>query len=300
MDANEMTWRDWARDLTAQRKSPRTVEGYRDGYVSLARWAAGADLLSLAKADILAWLTGLQETHAPSSVHTYYRRAKALYGWAEAEGLLPGENPMARVHPPKLTEPPVQIPPVGDIRAVLAAVTATAGRARDFASFRDEAIIRLFCEPGAPRVSAMAALRLDEADLAMDRLTFTDKGGKWRTVPVSARAARALSRYLRVRPRHPRAAIRPEIFLGKRGAMTRDGIYQMIERRCAQAGVPRIHPHAFRHFTTDAFLERGGREHDIATLNGWTSTAMLKRYGAIHAARRAAAAAVELSMGNEL
>ncbi len=298
MEANEQTWQDYRRDLVAGRKSPRTIEAYRYAFASLAAWA-GRDVLSLAKTDILAWLTDLQDGHEPETVHTYYRRARTFYAWAENEGLLPSASPMARVSPPATGEKLIAMPTADDIRAVLAAVTAC--KPRDFASWRDEAIIRLFCEPGAPRVSAMAALTLAQIDMNTDSLTFRDKGEKWRTIPLSAKAARALSRYLRARQRYPQAAAHPDVlFLGKRGRMTRDGIYQMLERRCAQAGVARIHPHAFRHFSTDAWLSRGGRERDIMTLNGWTSTQMLKRYGAIAAARRAAAAAHGLSMGNEL
>jgi site-specific recombinase XerD len=298
MDTNGQTWADYRRDLVAGRKSPRTIEAYRYAFRSLAEWAAGRDVLSLAKADILQWLTDLQDGHESETVHTYYRRARTFYAWAEAEELLPGANPMARIKPPATEEKLIVMPTADDIRAVLAAVTAC--KPRDFASWRDEAMIRLFCEPGAPRVSAMASLTLAQIDLNTDTLTFRDKGEKWRTIPISAKTARALSRYLRARPRHTRAGERDELFLGKRGPMTRDGIYQMLERRCAEAGVARIHPHAFRHFTTHHFLKRGGGDHNIMMLNGWTSTQMLRRYGAAAAAERAAAAAVELSMGNEL
>jgi integrase/recombinase XerD len=66
---------------------------------------------------------------------------------------------------------------------------------------------------------------------------------------------------------------------GDRGPLTRDGIYQMIKRRGAQAGV-RVYPHRFRHHFSYTWLERGGAEGDLMELNGWSSPQMLKRYGA--------------------
>lgn len=301
-DVNAATWRDYERDLLQERKSAHTIAGYRQAFVSLAQTMTNADLLALSKTDVSKWLIGLQATHAPSSQLSYFSRIRSFYRWAEREGLLEGPSPMAGMRAPAQDERLVAIPAAADISAVLAAITAAAKKATGWARFtclRDEAIIRLWCEPGAPRVSAMAALPLAQIDMNTDILTFADKGRKWRTISMSPRTARAMSRYLRARARQAGAG-RPELWLGKRGPMTRDGLYQMAERRCAQAGVPRIHPHAFRHFTTDAWLAAGGRERDIAVLNGWSSTEMLRRYGAAAAGARALAASRELSAAASL
>jgi integrase len=203
---------------------------------------------------------------------------------------------MGRIRAPRVPDVPVPIPPLADIRAVL----AIADKGRDFEAVRDAAIIRIWCEPGSPRASEMANLSLAQADLETDEIQLQGKGGKYRSFPLSARTARALARYVRARRGHPTAATCPRLFLGRKGPMTRSGMYQMIERRCDQADVPRIHPHQFRHYATDAFLAAGGRERDLMRLNGWSSPAMLSRYGAAAATRRATAAARALALGNEL
>lgn len=82
--------------------------------------------------------------------------------------------------------------------------------------------------------------------------------------------------------------------------MTPAGIYQMVERRCAEAGIPRMHPHQFRHWATDKMLEGGVPEGAVVVLNGWSSRAMLDRYGAAHRERRAAEAAAAAGIGSVL
>jgi integrase len=64
----------------------------------------------------------------------------------------------------------------------------------------------------------------------------------------------------------------------------------MLRRRCAQAGVPAMHFHAFRHRYAHDFLARGGDEGAPAQLGGWTDRGAMRRYGASLAVDRALAA----------
>jgi integrase len=102
---------------------------------------------------------------------------------------------------------------------------------------------------------------------------------------------------MRARAKHPKADL-PQLFLGRRGAMTRDGIYQVLAARCEQAGVPVISPHKWRHFTADQWFMAGGSEGDAMALFGWVSPLMAHRYGAAAAARRAQQHARELGLGD--
>ncbi len=61
------------------------------------------------------------------------------------------------------------------------------------------------------------------------------------------------------------------------------------------AGLPPIHPHQFRHGFAHAFLAAGGQETDLMRLAGWSSRAMLQRYGAAAADERARDAYRKLS-----
>ena len=74
--------------------------------------------------------------------------------------------------------------------------------------------------------------------------------------------------------------------VNNREPLTAAGIYQMIARRCRQAGVDAF-PHRFRHHFSHTWLDRGGPEGDLMELNGWSSPQMLRRYGASARSARA-------------
>jgi integrase len=201
---------------------------------------------------------------------------------------------MAALKAPREESPEI---PVADPADLLAVIGACAGK--DFRARRDLAVIRLMLETGTPRASAMAALRRDQVDMRRDQVTVTDKGRKDRTIPFGAKTGHALTLYLRVRAAHPQARS-PRLFLGKRGEMTRDGIYQVLAYRCELAGVPVISPHDLRHYTAHTWAENGGSEGDAMALFGWNHPSMAHRYARSAAAARARAHARDAALADRL
>jgi len=90
--------------------------------------------------------------------------------------------------------------------------------------------------------------------------------------------------YCRLFARLLRACLR--LGASGRGPLSDQGIYQVVKRRGADAGVA-VYPHRFRHHFSRTWLDRGGPEGDLMELNGWTSPPMLTRYGASARAARA-------------
>ena len=101
--------------------------------------------------------------------------------------------------------------------------------------------------------------------------------------------------------RHPLANRSDALWLTSKGALTDNGVGQMLERRCTQAGIARIKAHQLRHTSADLWMaESGGDETSAMRLFGWRSRQMLQRYASSNADARALAAARRLGLGDKL
>jgi integrase len=160
------------------------------------------------------------------------------------------------------------------------------GRARDFETARDHAIIRILRSEGIRRSEllgvTMHTLPADVIRNPMIRLVPL-KGarafGEGRLIVLAPASARALAIYLRARREHP-LADSDWVWLGTRGRgrYANTGIRKMLIRRAEQAGYVGVTPHQFRHTFSDAWLKSGGSEGDLMRLNGWKSRQMVDRY----------------------
>ena len=218
----------------------------------------------------------------PNTARNRYLALKRFFDWLVEEGLIE-TSPMARMRPPRVPEEPVPLMPEDSVRALLRACGG-----KTFADRRDTALIRLLIDTGARR-SEIVGLTVDAVDLRDKVATVLGKGRRPRIITFGSRTALALDRYLRERRLH-RDAERPELWLGRSGPLTSDGLADVLERRCAEARLPRIGAHAFRHLFAHSMLTSGMQETDLMRLAGWRSRQMVARYAASAGTDRAIAA----------
>jgi site-specific recombinase XerD len=290
-------WRDFVRGHTEAKHSERTIESYGEG-VALLAWhlqetAAGTTAVTASREQVSDFLIATGGAHTPATQHNRHRALVQWFKFLVLEDII-GASPMTKI---KACAPGYRIPAVltdDQLRALLA---ACAGKA--LADLRDTAIIRLWCEPGSPRVSEMAGLAIADVDLKFDVARLDGKTGQ-RVIKMSPGTARAVSRYLRARARHRLAAELPALWLGTKGAITRSGLGQMLDRRGEAAGIGHVYPHQLRHTAFADFDAATGNANHAMALFGWNSSAMYHHYGKATRHTRALAAAAELNRAGRL
>lgn len=264
--------------LRAAGRAPKTRKIYTGAATWLARGLDAPSWDKFTRAGVRAHMAAITARYSPAYASNQHRALLRFAEFIAAEYGVPSF--MAGMKPPPVPEKVVPVFPPGDLGRLLAACDGIG-----YADRRDTALIRLLSSSGARRAE-IAGLRVTDLDLPAMEAIVTGKAGKQRIIRFDPETALALSRYLKLRGRR-KDADSGALWLGLRGSMTGDGIYQTLERRAMRAGVEDVFPHRFRHDFSHRWLLAGGDGGDLMQQNGWTSRQMLDRYGASAAAERA-------------
>ena len=286
--------------LRAANKAGRTLEVYAESIHQLVAFLRQAgmptDMSRLTREHIESFEADLfARGRKAATVSVRHRSLNSFFKWALAEREITS-NPMANMPPPIVPEAPVPVPKADDLRRLLGSADGST-----FEKTRDAALIRFLIDTGV-RASEAIDLKLTEIDIydkAGARATVMGKGRRPRAVPIGSKAARAMDKYLRERRKHAHAG-NEYLWLSSKGRLTTSGLRQLLERRCDQAGIRRIHPHQLRHHFAHSWLSQNGAETELMQLTGWKSRAMLARYAASTLSERAVESHRRLSPADKL
>jgi site-specific recombinase XerD len=260
-----------------------------------------ATLDSLTRVNVKEWLAVQRERIAQGTLRTHWVGLNRFLGWLVVEGELDA-NPMDGMRKPPLPEVPVPVITDEELKAWIAACRVKTGKNGAFRALRDEAILRSLLDCGT-RVSELCGWTVEgeqHVDLDNEMVLVHGKGAKVRPVYFGVRTARALDKYKRARARSSWAHLNAW-WIGERGAMSVDGIRDVLKVRGEIAVIQgKLNPHRFRHTFAHDFMLSGGDSQDLKRLAGWSSDAMLARYGASGADVRARAASKRLSRGDRV
>ncbi len=272
----------FARHLRAGHLSENTVESYLTAAEQLAeflRWNRLPQEPSKIKREhVEGYIQDVLNKHRPTTAAIRYRSLLAFFRWLLEEEMI-DSSPMAHMRMPEVDDAPPPILSEKEVRSLLKACEG-----KDFEARRDYAMVRIFLATGARRTE-VAGIRLDEVDLDVRVIKVMGKGRRPRVAPLSHKAVQALDRYLRVRAELPRAS-EPWLWLGHKGRLTSNGVFQALRRRAVRAGLD-FHPHQLRHTFAHFSKLDGHSDETIMRVGGWKNSAMLRHYGSSAATERA-------------
>jgi integrase/recombinase XerD len=260
--------------------SRNTLSAYRTDLLQYGRFltARRLDPLDARAADVSDFLASLGAEDgrppAPATVHRKAACLRSFYRHLRREELLDRDPTSSLAAPRK----PPKLPHVLNRSEVNRLLEQP--RSGDPSGFRDRAILEVMYACGL-RASEVVGLELTDLDVEAGVLRARGKGSKERIVPVGRQAVEAVLAYLRAgRPLLVRNPAESKLFVNFRGgALTRQGLYKIVQRHARSAGLEaKMSPHTLRHTFATHLLAGGCDLRSVQEMLGHADVATTQVY----------------------
>ena len=246
---------DYILDCKAGALSPRTIQLYE--YILLKRWLPSFPNQEIAlehveRRHIRAYLVKMQEAgNSPYTIDQHRRTINTFFNWCVKQGYL-DSNPMALVRKPTLPKKRVPRLSLEQFRRLLELVKTETGH-----PVRNYAIVLLLGDSGL-RLGEVERLNIEDVHLDELYVRVLGKGNKERLVPISQHTARAIRKWLEIRPECDSEALFVVEHQGAYKRISGNTIRLMLHRLRDKLGVPKLSPHLLRHTFANIFLRENG------------------------------------------
>jgi integrase/recombinase XerD len=269
--------------------SRNTLEAYRSDLLQYGEWLRRTerDALAVGHAELSAFADEFATGHdgrPPAATATIQRKIACLrsfYRHLRRMAVL-STDPTAHLRAPKEGRKLPQVLSRDEVAELLRQPRGT-----EPAALRDRALLETMYACGL-RASEAIGLEVGDVDLEAGILRARGKGAKERLVPIGTAAAGALSAYLaRGRGRLVGDRWEARLFVNQRGGgLTRQGLYKIVQRHAATAGLAsKMSPHTLRHTFATHLLAGGCDLRSLQEMLGHADIATTQLYTHLSAER---------------
>ncbi|MGH2611623.1 MAG: tyrosine-type recombinase/integrase, partial [Rhabdochlamydiaceae bacterium] len=193
----------------------------------------------------------LKKNPEPSTIASYVRVIKTFFSWCVDEDLI-DKSPAIRLAMPKVPKRVITTFTPEQLDKMLASCDVSTEQ-----GFRDYVILAVLLDTGM-RVSELAGLRVSH--VYSRYVKVLGKGLKEREIGLHPDVSRLLWLYIQKYRHSSDYPVEDRVFLGRKGALTVEGIEQVFKRIAASSGIQgvRISPHTMRHTFSKRYLKNGG------------------------------------------